>query len=79
MYNLGRQLRERYNDLLGPYYSPQWLYVRTTDKDRTHMSAQTFLAGLYPPIGSKLWSSIVNNWQPIPIHSFPLENDPVIY
>ena len=76
-YNLGLQIRKRYNKFLGPYYSPNWLYARTTDFERTHMSEQAMLTGLYPPKGDQQWSLVVKNWQPIPIRSFPEGDDPV--
>lgn len=35
------------------------------------------LTGLYPPRGDQQWSVLVKNWQPIPIRSFPVDDDPV--
>ncbi len=35
------------------------------------------MAGFYPPSGSQIWNADIN-WQPIPIHTLPVEQDPVI-
>ncbi|XP_049531866.1 prostatic acid phosphatase [Anopheles darlingi] len=74
---LGKWLRARYNSLLRPTYSNDELYVRSTDVDRTLMSAEANLAGLYPPQGSDVWDSGLS-WQPIPVHTVPEELDAVL-
>lgn len=50
-YELGTRLRERYVDsgYLSSSYTPEEVYVRSTDIDRTLTSATSQLAGLYPP------------------------------
>uniref|UniRef100_H3AQL7 acid phosphatase n=1 Tax=Latimeria chalumnae TaxID=7897 RepID=H3AQL7_LATCH len=67
-YEFGQFLRERYADFLNSTYNQQEVYIRSTDFDRTLMSAQVNLAGLYPPRGQQVWNSNVL-WQPIPIHT----------
>uniref|UniRef100_A0A6I8NE87 acid phosphatase n=1 Tax=Ornithorhynchus anatinus TaxID=9258 RepID=A0A6I8NE87_ORNAN len=52
------------------------LYVRGTDYDRTLLSAQANLAGLYPPRPAKRWSPD-GDWQPVPIHTVPPSQDKV--
>lgn len=34
-------------------------------------------AGMYPPIGKAIWNDDLM-WQPIPIHTIPLEDDAVL-
>ncbi len=73
-FKLGQYLRNRYNDLLGDEYSENVIYVRSTDVDRTLMSAQSNLAGLYPPKGGQVWNPELL-WQPIPVHTVPIVDD----
>lgn len=73
---LGRWLRKRYSHLLSDLYSPYDIYVRSTDTDRTLMSAESHLAGLYPPYGNEVWDSI--KWMPIPVHTSPEDEDSVL-
>ncbi|XP_075046202.1 testicular acid phosphatase homolog isoform X2 [Mixophyes fleayi] len=73
-YELGQYLRKRYKTFLSPSYRKEEIYVRSTDYDRTLMSAQANLAGLYPPNGTQLWSLEIP-WQPIPVHTVPLSQD----
>lgn len=71
-FKLGQLNRERYADFLSDSYDPDEVYVRSTDVDRTLMSAESHLAGLYPPTNSQIWNPDLN-WQPIPIHTIPKE------
>ncbi|XP_053988788.1 prostatic acid phosphatase-like [Hylaeus volcanicus] len=73
---LGRWLRKRYSHLLNNLYSPYDIYVQSTDVDRTLMSAESHLAGLYPPSGNQVWDSI--QWMPIPVHTIPKDKDNVL-
>jgi lysosomal acid phosphatase len=61
-----------------PVCSILQLYTRSSDRDRTLMSAQCALAGLYPPQGFQVWDAEIN-WQPIPVHAVPVEDDNVLY
>ena len=65
-HRLGGYLRDHYGSLLGSTYSPSEVVVRSTDFDRTLMSAQSNLVGLYPV--SNISSDRVPI-QPIPIHT----------
>ncbi|KAM6893498.1 lysosomal acid phosphatase-like [Xenentodon cancila] len=84
--NLGQFLRTRYKNFLTESYDRNEIYVRSTDFDRTLMSAASTLAGLYPPSGHQLFMPGLN-WQPIPVHtvsrseekllSYPSQNCPL--
>ncbi|KAK2180871.1 hypothetical protein NP493_421g01033 [Ridgeia piscesae] len=76
-YHLGRFLRQRYmvkHSLLNTTYLHYQVNVRSTDVDRTLMSAYSNLAGLYPPDESQLWDDKIP-WQPIPVHTVPRYED----
>ncbi|XP_077158991.1 prostatic acid phosphatase-like [Paroedura picta] len=67
-YKLGQYLRARYANFLSIQYKREEIFVLSTDYDRTIMSAQATLAGLYPPTGSQIWNRRIP-WQPIPVHT----------
>ncbi|XP_075684712.1 prostatic acid phosphatase [Rhinoderma darwinii] len=77
-YELGKYLRKRYTGFLNETYSRHEVYVRSTDMDRTLMSAQANLAGLYPPVGKQIWNQNIT-WQPIPVHTVPVSEDNLLY
>ncbi|KAJ8975474.1 hypothetical protein NQ317_019802 [Molorchus minor] len=74
---LGRWLRDRYNNFLPNKYSEKDIYIQSTDVDRTLMLAEANLAGLYPPVSSEVWDDDIK-WQPIPIHTIPEKEDAVL-
>ncbi|XP_043508620.1 lysosomal acid phosphatase-like isoform X3 [Frieseomelitta varia] len=73
---LGRWIRKRYSHLLNDLYSPYDIYIQSTDVDRTLMSAESQLAGLYPPVSKQIWSNI--KWMPIPVHTIPEDKDNIL-
>lgn len=73
-YKLGKVLRKRYNDFLGDIYYPNNVLARTTDFDRTKMTALLVLAGLYPPSPVQKWNDDLD-WMPIPYHFERGEHD----
>lgn len=76
-YQLGTWLRQRYDGFLPADYSELDIRVRSTDVDRTLMSGEACLAGLYPPTPRQLWDGSLK-WQPIPIHTVPQTEDAVL-
>lgn len=74
---MGRELRARYNKLLGEVWLPDGLYAQTTDVMRTKMSLELVLAGLFPPTRPKWLAKM--KWQPIPYINLPLKSDPVSF
>ena len=76
-FELGQWIRKRYDGFLSSNYSEQEIVVRSTDVDRTLMSAMSNLAGLYPPAGYWQWNQDLA-WQPIPVHTVPQEEDTLL-
>lgn len=74
---MGKYFRRRYNQLLDAKYTPEKVYVQSTDVDRTLMSAQANLAGLFEPIKEEKWHKSIM-WQPIPVHTVPKKMDYVL-
>ncbi|XP_077291034.1 prostatic acid phosphatase-like [Arctopsyche grandis] len=77
LYNLGVTMRKRYSGYLPDDYDDNDIYIKSSAKSRTLMSAYTFLAGLYPPTPKQTWNSNIA-WQPIPVNSLPRELDPML-
>lgn len=84
-YELGKSRREAYVNryhLLPATYEPGTVYVRSTTLDRTLMSAESFLLGLYPPgTGPRLSgeSALPDGYQPIPIRTVPSNEEKLLY
>ena len=76
---LGQQLRQTYGGgrLLGDVYTEEEVVVRSTDVDRTLMSAQANLAGLFPPSGYLEWNPELA-WQPVPVHTVAQQRDSLL-
>jgi acid phosphatase len=82
-YQLGLKLHQRYmvdNLLLPTTYQPNTLYIRSTDYDRTIMSAQSLLLGLYAPgtgpaAPNSTQSALPAGFQPIPVHTVAASQD----
>ena len=85
-YQLGASLRKKYIEqyhLLPFNYSSNMIYVRSSDADRTLMSAQAFLMGLYPlGTGPYLPNSrqpaLPNAFQPIPLHTVSKDQETLL-
>ncbi|KAK0049394.1 lysosomal acid phosphatase [Biomphalaria pfeifferi] len=80
-HNLGKSLLQNYTKFLGTKYNHSQIFVRSSDYDRTLMTAECVLAGLFPTSkenhdpDKKFFTSLSNQWQPIPVHSVPLKFD----
>lgn len=74
---MGLYLRRRYNTLLGEKYSPNNVYIQSTDVDRTLMSAGAALSGLFIPSEAEKWNDQIL-WQPIPVHTVPKTLDHIL-
>lgn len=75
-YQLGVKLHQRYmvdNQLLPTKYQANTIYARSTDYDRTLMSAQSLLSGLYPPGSGP--ETLPAAFQPIPVHTVASSQD----
>jgi acid phosphatase len=76
-YELGSRMRSVYvgrYHLLPPHYEAGTIYVRSSDVERTLMSAQSFLMGLYPHGTGPMVSdsgqpALPDAAQPIPVHT----------
>ncbi|XP_043470001.1 venom acid phosphatase Acph-1-like [Leptopilina heterotoma] len=74
-FKFGETLRQRYNDFLGSTYITRDVVAQSSDFERTKMTLQLVLAGLYPPDGLQTWKNDLN-WQPIPFRSiYPITKD----
>lgn len=75
---MGKFFRRRYQDLIGDGdYLRDNVYIQSTDVDRTLMSAESNLAGFFPPESNEIWNGKLL-WQPIPIHTLPENIDYVL-
>jgi hypothetical protein len=52
------------------------LYVISSDMDRTIMSVESNLAGLFPPVHK--WHPLID-WQPIPLRTIPWKEDQYLH
>lgn len=78
LFKLGRYFRRRYHKILGNKYSPNKVYVQSTDTDRTLMSSLAVCSGLFPPSGNEIWNPLLSEWQPIPVHTTAHEQDHIL-
>lgn len=69
-------MRKRYSELLGPDYSPNKVYVRSTGTQRTIESAKYNSAGIFAP-PSVEWQDALQ-YQSVPVNTVPLFQDYVL-
>uniref|UniRef100_A0A7E4VDB4 DUF4470 domain-containing protein n=1 Tax=Panagrellus redivivus TaxID=6233 RepID=A0A7E4VDB4_PANRE len=77
MHDLGAYFKQEYQGtFVNTTYNYKEIYVRSSDSDRALVSAQAFMNGFYPPVGTDVWQTGLD-WQPIAIHATtPGEADP---
>ncbi|KAL0151811.1 hypothetical protein M9458_052812, partial [Cirrhinus mrigala] len=73
-FELGQFLKKRYTGFLSERYDRHEIFIRSTDHDRTLMSAEANLAGMFPPNDSEMFNPDLK-WQPIPVHTVPEDED----
>lgn len=76
LYQTGKWIRNEYGHLISPEFRSTEIMIKSSDVDRTIMSGQALLAGLYQPtIANKFDENLP--WVPVPIHTIPLKQDNV--
>lgn len=71
-------MRRRYHNFLSNAYNISDIYIQSSDVDRTLMSSQANLAGLFPPTTkNQIWNPSLL-WQPIPVHTQNAKTDYLI-
>lgn len=73
-YNQGDFLRQRYDNFLGPIYSPDIFHLQCTSVDRTKMSAMLEAAGLWKPSKEQSFKADFP-WQPVTLFYQPRPED----
>ncbi|CAH1278457.1 unnamed protein product [Diabrotica balteata] len=78
VYNLGKEIRQRYSGFLDDEYSIDLISARSSDFNRTKASLQTMLSGLFPPTKDLTWLPGFN-WQPIPYEYVERNSDQELF
>ncbi|XP_050355643.1 venom acid phosphatase Acph-1-like [Nymphalis io] len=83
-FQIGKFIRQRYGaqgyGLLSGLYLQDEIALRSTDKERTKMTAQMAMAALYPPEVDQQWDEGLGKiWQPVPYTAVPLSEDYLRY
>lgn len=79
-FQLGKFIKQRYGPeglgLLSKIYLQDEIALRSTDKERTKMTAQIAMAAVYPPEVPQQWDEGLGKvWQPVPYTAVPLTED----
>ncbi|KAI6183298.1 Acid phosphatase [Aphelenchoides bicaudatus] len=81
---LGGKLRTRYNNTISPRYVANEVYIRSTDVNRTLLSAISNMVGFYPYSSAVPNEDVPNKFSqwphfvPVPVHTVPEHWDPVL-
>ena len=77
-YALGEFIKQRYTPgFLSSAYKRVENSIRSTDLDRTIMSALAQLSAVFPPTGEQVWNNSLI-WQPIPVFSLSGKSDNIL-
>uniref|UniRef100_A0A1E1WMB7 acid phosphatase n=1 Tax=Pectinophora gossypiella TaxID=13191 RepID=A0A1E1WMB7_PECGO len=79
-YQIGKYIKQRYGPqglgLISNLYLQDDIAIRSTDKERTKMTALVAMAAVYPPEVEQQWDEGVGKvWQPVPYSAKPLAED----
>lgn len=80
LHRLGKWIRNEYNDLIDNKFDTTRTLIKSSDTDRTIMSAESLLAALFRPEPKDYFIDDLP-WLPVPIHTLPtkLDNVDIIY
>lgn len=76
-YRIGQMLRERYKDFLNNRYDSRNVDARSSENERTKMTLQLVLAGLFPPTKDLKWHPKLD-WMPIAYRYVPADIDALL-
>ncbi|VVC27957.1 Histidine phosphatase superfamily,Histidine phosphatase superfamily, clade-2 [Cinara cedri] len=76
-YEFGKLFRKRYTKFLPVAYNSNLFHIKSTEFDRTEMTASVFLAGLFPPPENQIWNKDLL-WTPVPIYSISPNEDNIL-
>lgn len=79
-YKLGKFLKKRFitdKSFINQSYIHTQVHIRSSDVERCLQSAESQLAGFYPPSGYQIWNTAIP-WQPIPVHTVPKDDDAIL-
>lgn len=79
MYELGTNLRKRYQKFFEKEnFQTNLIYIRSSDFERTMMSASVFMTGFYPPTKQTKWHPDLD-WTPAAIHVIDRKFDNLMF
>ncbi|KAI6183198.1 Acid phosphatase 2, lysosomal, isoform CRA-b [Aphelenchoides bicaudatus] len=75
---LGQKLRQLYGGIFSPEYNSREIYVRSSDVNRTILSAMANMVGFFGEVQNGDLAKLdgwPKNYQPVPIHTVPEKTD----
>lgn len=63
--------------LMNGTYQREEVFIRSTNTDRTLMSAESLMAAFYKPVGKQVFLRNLP-WQPVPVHTVPVNEDSLL-